>query len=248
MKSISQKFSKKTFQEHIRELRKYLIISIVLYVALFGICFYFAKEIYQFFALPLQEVLLKYGLHGDLYTTAITEVFSTYMSLAFYISIIFFFPFFLLLLFVYLLPVFSRRERKISLLLLLLIPILFFLGAAFTYFIAFNVVWDFFIRISLGSNTIFLPKVAEYIELVLNMMFAFGLAFQLPVLLIILAVFNIIDEKMILKFSKYAIVLAFVLGAILTPPDVLSQVVVASILLILYFLSYFIVRWVVRME
>ncbi|MCL2567222.1 MAG: twin-arginine translocase subunit TatC [Alphaproteobacteria bacterium] len=248
MKSVSKKFLRKSFQEHISDLRRFLIISIVIYSTLFGICFYFSREIYQFFAEPLQDVLLKYSLKSDLFTTAITEVFSTYIMLAFYISLILFFPFFLLLLFVYLLPVFSKRERKISMLLLILIPALFFLGAAFTYFIAFNVVWDFFIRISLTSDTIFLPKVSEYISLVLNMMFAFGLAFQLPVLLIILALFNIIDEKMILKFSKYAIVLAFVAGAILTPPDVLSQVVVAGILLILYFLSYFIVRWVVKAE
>ncbi|MDR0484176.1 MAG: twin-arginine translocase subunit TatC [Alphaproteobacteria bacterium] len=248
MKSVSKKFSRKTFQAHLNDLRRFIIISIVFYLVLFGVCFYFSQEIYHFFANSLQQVLLKYTLKDEFITTSITEVFSTYMVLAFYISLILFFPFFLLFVFIYLLPVFSKKERKISVLLLILIPTLFFLGASFTYFVAFNVVWDFFIRFSMSSNTILLPKVSEYISLVLNMMFAFGLAFQLPVFLIILALFNIIDEKMILSFSKYAIVLAFVIGAVLTPPDILSQIVVASILLILYFLSYFIVKWIVKME
>ena len=144
--------------------------------------------------------------------------------------------------YIYLLTVLSKKEKKISFVLLFLIPILFFLGAGFTYFVAFGVVWDFFIQISHKSNIVLLPKVSEYISLSLSMMLAFGLACELPVFLIILSLFNLIDEKSILKFGKYAVVLAFVLGAILTPPDPISQIIVAIILIVLYYLSYFVVK------
>lgn len=238
----------KTFKEHVADLRKFVIISVVSYFAIFGLCFYFASNLYQFLAKSLQSTLTKYSLSNEFIVTSVTEVFSTYLGLAFYVSLIFFFPIFLIFIYVYLLPVFSKKEKKVSMFLLFLTPALFFLGAGFTYFVAFGVVWDFFIKISMSSNILLLPKVSEYISLSLSMMFAFGLAFELPVLLIILSLFNLIDESSILKFGKYAIVLSFILGAILTPPDPLSQIIVATILIILYYLSYFIVKIISNLD
>jgi sec-independent protein translocase protein TatC len=235
-------FPEKTFKEHVADLRKFAIISIVSYFVIFGACFYFASNIYQILAKSLQVNLAKYSLKGDFIVTSVTEVFSTYLGLSFYVSLILFLPVFLIYIYIYLLPVLSKKEKKISFVLLFLIPILFFLGAGFTYFVAFGVVWDFFIQISHKSNIVLLPKVSEYISLSLSMMLAFGLACELPVFLIILSLFNLIDEKSILKFGKYAVVLAFVLGAILTPPDPISQIIVAIILIVLYYLSYFVVK------
>ncbi len=248
MKMKITKLKEKNFKEHVNDLRRFAIVSIASYLVLFVLCFYFSKEIYHIFARSLQVALIKYSLNNDFIVTSVVEVFSVYLRLSFYVSLIFFLPIFLIYLYIYLLPVFSQKEKKISFLLLFLIPTLFFLGIGFTYFIAFSIVWDFFIQLSMKSNIIILPKVSEYISLTLSMMLAFGLACELPVLLIILALFNIIDEKMILKFGRYAIVLAFIIGAILTPPDPISQIVVASILIVLYYSSYFIVKAISKIE
>ncbi len=236
---------KKTFKEHIAELRRFLLLNIFSYLIIFAICFYFANEIYSIFSSSLATSLLDKGLDADFIVTSVTEVFGTYIKLAFFVSLIFFLPIFLLFLFIYFYPILSSKERNISILLLFLIPILFFMGVAFTFFIGFGVVWDFFIELSTkNSQIVILPKVSEYISLVLSITIAFGLAFEIPVLLVLLHILNIINEKDILRFAKYAIVIAFVLGAMLTPPDPLSQIIVALIMIILYYLSYFIVRFI----
>lgn len=109
-----------------------------------------------------------------------------------------------------------------------------------------QVIWQFFISFNAGKHVKILPKVNEYISLVLSILFAFGVSFELPVVMVILFLMNILQPKDILKYSRYAVVLAFIVGAVLTPPDPLSQVLMASVLLILYFISYFIILFISR--
>lgn len=236
----------KDFAGHLQDLRIFLIIAIIFYILCFGVCFYFAGFIYEFLANSFLQTLNHYKAGSNFITTAVPELFFTYLKIAFFTSLIIFVPVFLILLFLYLLPALKKVEKKIAIILLILIPTLFALGVFSAYYVSLQVIWQFFISFNTGKHVQILPKVNEYISLVLSILFAFGVSFELPIFMIILFLLNILTPQDILKYSRFAIVLAFIVGAVLTPPDPLSQILMASVLLILYFLSYFIILFISR--
>lgn len=245
MPLFQKKDTPRSLYQHIAELRKLLIIFIVIFLILFVICFYYASNIFAFLSKPLIVALRNSHLTNKIIATDVTDVFSTYMKIAFNSSLILFLPLGLLITFAYLVGSLNKREKKLALVIVLLVPVLFVAGAAFSYYVIFTMAWNFFIKFTAHLNNVtLLPTVIAYTSMALKIIIAFGIAFQLPILLFILCYFDIINKKDILKFSRYYIVLAFILGAILTPPDPLSQLIVASAFLLLYYMSYFLVALV----
>jgi sec-independent protein translocase protein TatC len=224
--------------EHLIELRKRLMYSFAALIVAFFPCWYFSKPIYNFLAQPLADALSKEaGRH--LIFTDLTEAFFTYMKVAFWAAAFVSFPIIATQLWMFVAPGLYRNERKAFLPFLLATPVLFFMGGALVYFVIFPFAWHFFVSFETpgGNGTLPIelePKVNEYLSLVMTLIFAFGLAFQLPVLLSLLARVGLISAADLASKRRYAIVGIFVFAAVVTPPDVISQCSLAVPMLLLY--------------
>jgi len=214
--------------DHLIELRRRLLWSAVAMVILFIGFFYVSEPIFKFLAAPLQA-----RINEPLIYTSLTEAFFTYIKLAFFAAFLIGFPFFAVQIWLFVAPGLYRHERGAFLPFLISTPIMFYLGAAGVYYLVVPVAWDFFIAFETEDIKL-LPKVSEYLSLVMQLMFAFGLAFELPVLLTLLVRVGIVSSAGLASKRRYAIVAAFILAAVLTPPDVISQVSLAVPVILLY--------------
>lgn len=238
----------KGFYEHLAELRQLLLVGFLAYFIIFGICLYFASPIYMFLSNSMLNVLLKYDLDGTFVYLNITDIFFTYIHQSFYLALILFFLIFLPMIYFYLYDALKHREKKLVLFFIVLSPILFCMGILVGYYSSFFI-WDFFIKFSLSNHNIsFMPSVKEYLDILLNILLLFGFIFELPVLITLLFLFNIIEQQDILKFQKYAILLAFIIGAIFTPPDPISQIIVALLIMMLYYASYMFICFIKTLQ
>ncbi len=238
--------------EHLMELRQRLLWSIGAFALAFAVCYYFAAQIYGFLAQPLADILQRQG-GGDrrMIFTALYEAFFTYLKVAFFGAAFFSFPIWATQLWLFVAPGLYRSEKKAILPFLLASPFLFVVGAALAYYFIFPLAWQFFISFETPPEGGALPvqleaKVSEYLSLVMHMILAFGIAFQLPVLLTLLCRVGIIDVELLKKGRRYAIVGMFVAAAILTPPDIISQVGLAVPLIGLYEISILAASWMGR--
>ena len=159
--------------------------------------------------------------------------------------------FFIWQLYLFIAPGLYKKEKTIIIPYLISSPLLFIIGVSIVYYYIFPLAWSFFVSFESDGNNAagtlsieFMPSVAEYLELVVQLMLAFGLAFQLPIILTLLAHANIITARSLAKKRRLAIVMIFIVAAILTPPDVLSQVGLAIPMLLLYELSIIACKWV----
>jgi sec-independent protein translocase protein TatC len=214
--------------DHLIELRKRLLWSVVALILLFLAFFYFAEPIFKFLAQPLQA-----RTNQPLVYTALTEAFFTYIKLSFFGAFLLGFPFFAAQIWLFVAPGLYRHERSAFLPFLISTPIMFYIGAAGVYYFVVPVAWDFFLGFQTEDMQL-LPRVSEYLSLLMQLMFAFGLAFELPVLLTLLVRVGIVSTDGLKSKRRYAIVAAFILAAILTPPDVVSQISLAVPIIILY--------------
>ena len=231
---------------HLIELRNRLIWAITAFVVAFGICFYFAEHMYAFLVDPLASLLEERG-HGRLIYTGLAEVFFTYLKVSLYAALFLSFPIVAGQLWMFVAPGLYRNEKGAFLPFLIATPVLFVAGGALVYYFIFPLAWSFFLSFeslgSVGSLPIQLEaKVNEYLSLVVTLIFAFGLAFQLPILLLLMARTGMVSAESLSKKRKYAIVLAFVAAAVLTPPDIISQIGLALPILLLYEFSILAVR------
>jgi len=224
--------------EHLIELRRRLIWSAVALIVLFLGFFYFAEPIFKFLAEPLQA-----RTNQPLVYTALTEAFFTYIKLSFFGAFLIGFPFFAAQIWLFVAPGLYKHERGAFLPFLISTPIMFYIGAAGVYYFVLPVAWEFFLGFQTADMTL-LPRVSEYLSLVMQLMFAFGLAFELPVLLTLLVRVGIISTAGLKSKRRYAIVAAFILAAVLTPPDVISQVSLAVPIIILYEVAIIIGRMI----
>ena len=204
-----------------------------------------ADIVYVFLQAPLADVLLERG--GRMIFTGLHEGFFTQIKVAFFTSLCITFPLLLVQIWKFVAPALYQNEKGAFMPFLLATPILFIIGAAMVYYLVIPLAWQFFISFETIGGTGALPievepRISEYLSLVMRLMFAFGLSFELPVILLLLVKAGIVSPEGLASNRKYAILLAFVAAAILTPPDVISQVLLAVPVIVLYELSIIVAR------
>ena len=233
--------------DHLTELRNRLGIVMIGFVIIFLACFIrpfgsgshnIADIVYLFLQAPLAERnevsrMIFTGLH---------EGFFTQVKVAFFVSISITFPLMLLQIWKFVAPGLYMNERQAIYPFLLATPLLFALGAAMVYYIVIPLAWDFFLSFEVQGGEGALPievepRISEYLSLVMRLMFAFGLSFELPVILLLLVRAGLMTADGLASKRKYAILFSFIAAAILTPPDVISQVLLAIPVIMLYELS-----------
>ena len=233
--------------DHMIELRRRLIWSLGSILILFVLVFPFAEDVYQFLVQPLANIFEEMGGQRRLIFTALHEAFFTYIKLSLITALFIAFPFISMQFWIFVAPGLYKNEKTALAPFLIATPILFFLGGAMVYFIVMPWAYEFLLAFELegapGSLPIVSePKVNEYLSLSINLIFAFGICFELPVVLTLLGRIGVISSKGMGDKRKYAVLIAFVVAAIITPPDVISQVMLASVLILLYEISIFSVR------
>ena len=235
--------------DHLIELRSRLMWSIGAFFIAFFICYHFSGAIYSFLAEPLAHILEQRGQNRRLIFTALTEAFFTYLKVAFFGAAFVAFPVIATQLWLFIAPGLYRSEKRAFLPFLVATPILFVLGAALAYYFIFPVAWNFFLSFETPNGGGGIPieleaKVGEYLDLVMKLVFAFGVAFQLPVALSLMAKVGIVTSKGLKRYRRYAYVGMFVIAAILAPPDVITQCGLAVPLIGLYEISILAARLV----
>jgi len=241
----NQEFEEMSLIDHITELRRRLLWSFLYIIIIFVICFYFADQLFEFLANPLVSLLDVQNGQGFIYT-ALQEAFFTELKIAFFFALFFAFPLIAVQIWKFIAPGLYNNEKKAFLPFLLATPILFFAGGSMVYYLIAPVAWKFFLSYQ-NLNSTGIPirleaKMGEYLSLMMRFIFAFGLAFQLPVVLGLMAKVGIVEYDSLRKFRKYAIVLAFLSAAFLTPPDPFSQISLALPIIILYEISIYIAK------
>ena len=235
--------------EHLAELRRRLLWSAAAFIIAFLICYHFAPRIYDFLAAPLAHALEARGEKPQLIYTALYEAFFTYIKVAVFGAAFLSFPIIATQLWLFIAPGLYRKEKRAMLPFLVVTPILFFAGGALAYYVIFPTAWRFFLSFqntAPGSDIKIdlMAKVSDYLNLVMKLIFAFGLSFELPVLLTLLGRVGIISSAGLKKYRRYAYVGCFILAAVLTPPDILTQCGLAGPLILLYEISVFSVKMV----
>ncbi len=235
--------------DHLIELRKRLIYSALAFLVMFAPSWYFAKPIYNFLAEPLYHAMGNQAGRHLIYTD-LTEAFFTDLRVAFWAAFCLAFPVIAAQLWLFVAPgLYRQGAQGRSCLAILATLVLFITGGALVYYVIFPVAWKFFLSFETpgGNGTLPIelePKVSEYLTLVMRLMLAFGLAFQMPVLLTLMARVGLITAAGLAKQRRYAIVGIFVVAAVLTPPDIFSQVSLAVPLLLLFEISIFCCKFV----
>lgn len=222
---------------HLAELRNRLLWCLLFFVLAFVVAYIYAADIYRFLAHPLADVLQ--GEERRLIYTSLTEAFMTYMKVAFWAALCVSFPFILVQIWRFIAPGLYAHEQSAVRPFLIMTPVLFACGAALAYFYVIPLAWQFFVGFEQAALPGSLPvqleaRMAEYLSLTMSMLFAFGVAFQMPVLLLLLIRLGAIAPQDLVNKRRYAIVIIFVVAAILTPPDAISQLMLAVPLLLLY--------------
>jgi len=236
--------------DHLMELRRRLMYSMIAFMAAFLICYYFSSQIYYFLAEPLAHVMQQQGMPTPhLIYTQLYEVFFTKIKVAMFGGIFIGFPIIATQLWLFIAPGLYRSEKRALLPFLVASPVLFIMGGALAYYVVFPFAWKFFASFQTptgggGVPIELMPRVSEYLDLVMKLIFAFGVTFQLPVLLTLLAKVGIVSSKGLGRFRRYAYVGMFVIAAILAPPDVVTQTSLALPLIALYEISVFAARMV----
>ena len=237
--------------DHLVELRRRLIQSFIAVIVLFFICYYFSAAIYAFLVQPLADILVTLGGNRRMIYTSLHEAFFTYIKVSFFAALFLAFPFIATQVWIFMAPGLYKNEKRAFLPFLVATPVLFFLGGALVYYLIFPLAWKFFLGFESGGGAGLLPiqleaKVDQYLSLVMRLIFAFGLCFELPVVMTLLARAGMVTAAGMAAKRRYAIVLAFVAAAILTPPDVISQIGLAIPTILLYEVSIVCARLVER--
>tara|TARA_B100000941_G_scaffold290787_1_gene274702 strand:+ start:2946 stop:3701 length:756 start_codon:yes stop_codon:yes gene_type:complete len=243
--------SENNFISHLVELRKRLINSLIFLACLFILCYFLSDYIYGFLVEPYANAVKDDDNNRRLIFTALQETFLTYLKVSFFAAFFFTSPYILIQIWKFIAPGLYEHEKSAIMPYLIVTPILFLLGGLLVYYLIMPLAIKFFLSFESVGNVTNLPieleaKVNEYLSLVMKLIFAFGLSFQLPVVLSLLARVGLIDSDFLKERRKFVIVIIFAAAALLTPPDPVTQIGLAIPLLILYELSIFSVKIIER--
>ena len=237
------------FVSHLTELRKRLIHSFIFLIVFFIGCYFFAENIYGFLVEPFAQAVKDDNSERRLIFTALQETFLTYLKVSFFTAFFVTCPYILMQIWKFIAPGLYKHEKIAILPYLILTPLLFFLGGMLVYYLIMPLAIKFFLSFESTGISTNLPiqleaKVNEYLSLIMKLIFAFGLSFQLPIVLSLLARVGLVDSEFLKERRKYVIVIIFATAALLTPPDPITQIGLAIPLLILYELSIFSVKFI----
>lgn len=239
--------------EHLIELRRRLMWSIAAFLAAFLVCFAYAQPLFNLLVKPFKWAVQWAGLEDkavELIYTAPQEFFFTQIKVAMFGGAVIAFPVVATQIYKFVAPGLYRSERAAFLPFLIAAPLLFLLGAALVYFFFTPMVMWFFLGMEQGGDAEvkiqLLPKVSEYLSLIMTLVFAFGLVFQLPIVTTLLARAGLATAEGMAEKRKYAIVIAFIVAAVLTPPDPVSQIGLAVPTILLYEIGIYCARLVER--
>lgn len=241
--------SKMPLLDHLIELRRRLLWCAAAVFVLFMAAYYFKEALFAFLTEPLADILTARGGGRRLIYTALHEAFFTYLKVSFFAAVFVAFPFILTQVWLFIAPGLYKREKRALLPFLFATPVLFFLGGALVYYLIFPLAWEFFLGFESAGGEGALPiqleaKVNEYLSLVMRLIFAFGICFELPVAITLMARAGLVSAAGLAEKRKYAFVAVFAAAAFLTPPDVISQIGLAVPTLLLYEISIFCARMV----
>lgn len=240
--------------EHLIELRRRLIWSIGGFFVAFLVCFFFAKRLFNLLVIPFKWATKWAGLDPhkvELIYTAPQEFFFTQVKLAMFGGMVIAFPLIATQIYKFIAPGLYKNERNAFLPFLIASPILFLMGASLVYFFFTPMVMWFFLAMQQAGTDdqvqiSLLPKVSEYLSLIMTLIFSFGLVFQLPVVTSLMTRVGMLSSKALAEKRKWAIVIAFVVAAVLTPPDPMSQIGLAIPTILLYEVSIWAARLIER--
>ena len=223
---------------HIADLRKRLVISTITVVIMFFACFSFYEPILEWMMAPVKHAL---PAGTSMIAVEIQETFFTAMKVAFFGGFIISLPVIFWQLWLFLAPGLYDHEKKLVVPFVFFATLMFLLGASFAYYIVVPIGFDFLI--AFGNSVVsVLPSIGKYVGFFTKLLIGFGIAFELPVITFFLAKIGLVNDQMLKDFFRYAVVLIFIVAAVLTPPDVISQVLMAAPLLILYGVSIYIAK------
>jgi len=225
---------------HIEELRSRLIKIVIVFFVFFIIAFLWWKNIFAFLAKPATDVLHT-SADSEMIFTNLVEPFMTAVKVSLYTALFASLPIILYQFWKFIAPGLYDNEKKMALPFVVFGTLMFYIGAAFAYFVVFPIGFKVLITFG-GDNFTAMLKISEYVSVALKIMIGFGIAFELPVLSYFLAKLSLITDKTLKEFFRYAVVIIFIVAAVLTPPDLFSQLAMATPLLVLYGLSIWIAK------
>lgn len=230
---------KMTLMEHFSELRRRLLWCAFIFLMAFVFGWYVAPWVQEFLTMPLLNVW-----DGNLLYNAITDGLMIRLSLSMVVALIVLIPVLLWHVWAFVAPGLKKNEKKFIWPLMIASPILFLIGAAFAFYILFPFVFGFFIELNKSSNVpaIVLPAVRDYLSFAISLLKVFGVAFQLPILMIFLNRIGVLPRSRVVAMRRYAIILVVVVAAVLTPPDIVSQILLAVPMWLLFELSILFMR------
>ncbi|MBC2776978.1 twin-arginine translocase subunit TatC [Parasphingopyxis marina] len=228
--------------DHLIELRNRLLWCMIGFAAAFGLCFYFATEIFEFLVRPLQEAFA--DGEGRLIYTQLYEAFFVEIKVAMFGAFVIAFPLIAMQIWAFVAPGLYKNEKRAFLPFLIATPILFTAGAALAYYVVMPTAFRFFLAYQgdvAGLDQEALPAIGDYLSLVMRFILIFGIAFLLPVLLLLLNRAGLVDRQQLVKARRYIIVLVFIIAAVFTPPDPITQLMLAVPLCLLFEITLLII-------
>ncbi|AXH15201.1 twin-arginine translocase subunit TatC [Malaciobacter mytili] len=223
---------------HIADLRKRLVNSVIALVIGFFVCFFFYEPILEWMMVPVEAVLPE---NSHMVAVEVQETFFTALKVAFFAGFILSLPVIFWQLWLFLAPGLYDHEKKLVIPFVFFGTLMFLIGAAFAYYVVIPYGFEFLINFGSTVVTI-LPSIGKYVGFFTKLLFGFGVAFELPVITFFLAKIGLVDDKMLKDFFRYAVVIIFIVASLLTPPDVLTQFLMAGPLILLYGVSIYIAK------